>query len=294
MHCPDNAILRPHGFFAMTMAFGLFAIILFNIPRATAQIDTNNNDIANSINNEATTKETTSDKRWKATTALMSEMNRLWAGVAANASQLYIPADQPTVATMLQTPECIVNSFTHHRLNHTATHEFFCCHRRRFAPLRRIIHLGNQQLIEGTTDGTDDTPEKTLYNIERMMTVDMHGAVWGACKDQLKFHTPEWDTASSLGYDLVAGAVISMYQFVEINLSSLLSCVYDAPLPPHCISSTPLALANMSVPQLLYESNPHAASFCSAPKLAAFDTFLATAQCNGASLTQARAGAAAL
>lgn len=269
-------------------------LLLTTITYAKAQIDTNNGDIAQSIVVAKNDLLDTSETVWEQTTAMFEQMNLIWDQVATNTSQLYITSDQTDVKEMLTIPACVVGLPIEHEYNSTLTHVFMCCHRRRFSPLRRIVHLATSMLTDGTTDSVGTTPEKVLTNIGEMMKTDMQGYVSRACKDDISIHVPEQNIINSVGYNVVAGEILSMYQFVQISISSLLSCIYEPVLPPYCISSTPLMLANMSIPSLLYESNPNFAVFCNFGKLQAYETYRTSAKCQQSDWQKALLGASSL
>jgi len=262
--------------------------------KAEAQVDTSGGEIAKSINAANAALVAEAELSWQRTLVLFEEMNELWTGLAHNASRLYVPTDQADVRDMLTVPECVVRDAEQHEFNGTASHEFMCCHRSRFAPLRRIVHLGTEALTDSVTDSFGTSPEKVVTNIGDMMRNDMQGYVWHGCKDDVSFHTPEQNLVRALGYRLVAGEITSMYQFVKVSLSSLLACIYDAPLPPYCVSDAPLQLSNMSIPSLLYESNPNFAVFCSQEKLEAYEDFRITGTCTDEDWAKAKVGPAAL
>lgn len=259
-----------------------------------AQIDTQNGDIAQSIAIAKNDNLETSETAWLQTTALLEEMNRVWEIVANRTAQLYISVDQADVKTMLLNPACIVRPAIEHEYNSTATHEFMCCHRKRFSPLRRIVHMATSALTDGVTDSIGTTPEKVLTNIGEMMKTDMQGYVSRGCKDDISIHVPEQNIVNSVGYNVVAGEILSMYQFVQVSISSVLACIYDPILPPYCISDTPLMLSNMTIPSLLYESNPNFGAFCSFDKLQAYETYRITATCTQSDWTKAMAGPSSL
>lgn len=272
----------------------IIVIIVAGCMLANAQIDTSGGEIAKSLNTANAELESESMLAWSRTLILFEEMNSLWTEVSQNASRLYIPGDQPDVLNMLRQPDCLVRISDQHRFNGTSTHEFMCCHRRRFAPLRRIVHIATEKLTDSITDSFGTSPEKVLLGIGEMIKNDMQGYVWRGCKDDISFHTPQQNIVRSIGYNMVAGEITALYEFVKISISSLLACIYDTPLPPYCISDVPLQIGNMSIPSLLYESNPNFAIFCSQEKLEAFEVFRIEGDCTEEDWAKALVGPTSL
>lgn len=253
-----------------------------------AQVDTPEGDIAQSVQNTANDLAATGLTTWGDTCFIFEQMNAQWAIVANGASRLYNATSQVDVEAMLTVPECVVrpvgtlfdtDTLTHLR-NATTTHEFLCCHRMRLSPLRRIVEQATRKFLEGATDSLGSLPEETLLNIRDMMANDRLGFLSGACKDDLTIHTPELRLVRALSARLVGGNLLSAYEFLAINIQSMLNCVEEPVLPAYCLTSDPLELSDSGIAALVYESNPQVAEFCSASALSDFETYRLTATCS--------------
>lgn len=263
--------------FGTRVFFGAIAIWL--VSGVMADTDTPGGDVANSISNAAATISRDGRVIWDDTVEIFAEANRKWDTIARNASLLYAPANQSAVYQMLTIPECVVRPVDEHIFVATYTYEFLCCHRRRLAPLRRIIHQANDMLTEGTTDSLSSTPEQMILNINDMMENDRLGFLVAACKDDVSIHTPEQSLVQGLGARLVGGDLLSSYLFLEVNLGSLLGCVQSPTLPPYCKSNAPLDIGDTDIAGFTFESNPLFAKCCNETALAEFDAYRLSATC---------------
>jgi hypothetical protein len=211
--------------------------------------------------------------KWDDTVAIFESTNKQWTRVAKNASALFIASNQSTVLDMLQEPECVVQSSDDHRINGTATLEFLCCHRRRLAPLRRILDMAYTKLTENVADALSTTPEQVIKNINDIMENDLLGSLLEECIDDPSINTPQAQVVRVLGARIVGVDLLCAYEFVVINLSSLLQCIQEPVLPDYCISNQPLELSDGQIAVIAFESNPDVAAVCSAQKLQAFENF---------------------
>jgi hypothetical protein len=244
-----------------------------------AQIDTPSGDVSNSWASAATQKTVEGLDLWEPTLAIFEEVNAEWEIIARNASQLYTAANQSSVYEMLTTPECVVEDIDQTLAVSTETYRFLCCHRRRLAPLRRIIFQATSHLTEGATDSLSSLPEEMILNIGFLMDNDRLGYLLTACIDDESILVPEQHVVRALGARLVGGNLLSRYTFVKVNLGSLLGCIQSPFLPDYCKTSQPLDLGDTEIGALVFESNPMFSKCCNDTALAEFDTYRTSATC---------------